>query len=279
MKIFDCFSFFNEVEVLELRLMELYEIVDYFVLVEANKTHTGKPKEFIFEKNKELYKKYLDKIIHVKVYDAPEYSSEYVSRIENFQRNAIMRGLAGRAEPGDKIMVSDADEIPSVQAIKDNIDNPDWVFLQQTLFNYYVNCQVVRSLGSTVMAPYGTFKEPQELRTFAKKRFRCSPGRLPGIYPNGGWHYSYLTGGDPEKIRYKVENVYESEAIIGLLGGPEEVAEKVAKHKDLFGRTKWSYEQKIVDISETKPKSMDEFLKKYPHFFYRGPEQPPDIKR
>ena len=53
MKIFDCFKFFNELELLELRFMELYDTVDYFVLVEANKTHTGKPKNYVFEDNKE----------------------------------------------------------------------------------------------------------------------------------------------------------------------------------------------------------------------------------
>jgi len=46
MKIFDCFLFFNELELLELRLMTLHDVVDYFVLVEANKTFTDKPKDF-----------------------------------------------------------------------------------------------------------------------------------------------------------------------------------------------------------------------------------------
>ena len=54
MKIFDCFIFFNELELLDLRLMVLNEYVDFFVLVEANKTHTGKKKEFIFEQNKDI---------------------------------------------------------------------------------------------------------------------------------------------------------------------------------------------------------------------------------
>ena len=53
MKVFDCFKFFNELELLELRLMELYDVVDYFVLVEANKTHTGKEKKYLFEENKD----------------------------------------------------------------------------------------------------------------------------------------------------------------------------------------------------------------------------------
>ena len=49
MKIFDCIKFFNEYEILDLRFMTLYDHVDHFVIVEANKTHTGKPKGFNFE--------------------------------------------------------------------------------------------------------------------------------------------------------------------------------------------------------------------------------------
>ena len=74
MGIYDCFIFFNELDLLEIRLSELYNYVDYFVIVEANKTFKGKSKPFYFEENKQKYKKYLDKIIHVKVYDMPKSS-------------------------------------------------------------------------------------------------------------------------------------------------------------------------------------------------------------
>lgn len=63
--IYDCFCFFNEFDVLELRFNLLYDIVDKFVLVEYNKTLTGKEKPYFFEENREKYKKYLDKIIVV----------------------------------------------------------------------------------------------------------------------------------------------------------------------------------------------------------------------
>ncbi|MEW5816991.1 MAG: hypothetical protein AB1798_16550, partial [Spirochaetota bacterium] len=156
-KIFDCFLFFNELELLELRLMELREIVDYFVIAETNKTHVGRPKDFLFEKYRNRYGPYLDKIIYVKVEDCPEYSEDNISIIEHFQRDALMRGLKGKAKPGDKVLLSDLDEIPSVEAIKANIGRPDWVFLQLDLFYCYVNCQAAKSCGGTVMANYGTF--------------------------------------------------------------------------------------------------------------------------
>ena len=65
MKIIDCFSFFNELELLEIRLNILDQYVDKFVLVEAAKTQTLKDKPFVFEENKSRYEKFLDKIVHV----------------------------------------------------------------------------------------------------------------------------------------------------------------------------------------------------------------------
>ena len=134
MKIFDCFPFFNELEILELRFMELYDTVDYFVIVEANKSHNGTPKEFIFENNKSRYEKWLDKVIYVKVEDMPEYNPDYVFALEYFQRQQIMRGLEGKAQEGDKILVSDCDEIPKVEKIKENLNSKEWLVFSQELF-------------------------------------------------------------------------------------------------------------------------------------------------
>lgn len=97
--IYDCFPFFNELDILEIRLNTLYDTVDYFVITEANKTHTGKEKEYIFEKNRERFAKFLDKVIYIKVEDFPDLESSKKSSdgnkwlYENYQRDAIMRGL------------------------------------------------------------------------------------------------------------------------------------------------------------------------------------------
>jgi beta-1,4-mannosyl-glycoprotein beta-1,4-N-acetylglucosaminyltransferase len=69
MKIIDCFTFYNELEMLEYRLKTLYDTVDYFVLSEATLTHVGKSKKMYYDKNK--FKEYADKIIHVIVDDFP----------------------------------------------------------------------------------------------------------------------------------------------------------------------------------------------------------------
>ena len=71
-KIYDCFCFFNEFDILDLRLNILDPYVDYFVICESSVTHTGAEKPFYFEENRDKFEKFLDKIIHVKVEDTPD---------------------------------------------------------------------------------------------------------------------------------------------------------------------------------------------------------------
>ena len=107
--IYDCFTFFNELDLLEIRLNVLNDVVDRFVLVEATKTHSGKDKPLYFNDNKERYKAFQHKVIHVIVDDYPPFVTAWT--YENHQRNAILRGLT-QANPDDAIMISDLDEIP-----------------------------------------------------------------------------------------------------------------------------------------------------------------------
>ncbi len=117
MKIIDCFPFFNELDILEIRLNELYDSVDYFVLVEASKTQSLIDKPFYFEQNKERYSKFLNKIIHVKIEDCPKNSHTW--EMENFQRNSILLGLGKIKDLNDQdiIIISDLDEVVSSNSI------------------------------------------------------------------------------------------------------------------------------------------------------------------
>jgi beta-1,4-mannosyl-glycoprotein beta-1,4-N-acetylglucosaminyltransferase len=274
MRLFDCFPFFNELELLELRFAILADVVDYFVLVEASKTHTGHDKPFYFAENRERYAPYLDKIIHVTVDDLPDYVTMHPEKAENFQRNCIMRGLTDRAEPGDKIMVSDMDEIPSVAAIQAVIERKEWMYIQHRLYYYYVNVQVNKPCGGTTVADWGTFTLPQQLRRFGTRRLWWMPDRhppLPSIYPNGGWHYSWLTGFDPDRVLLKAQNIWEAEALAARLGTRDDVIMKLRNLRDILGRDDgWRHGLKVVDVSETKSQALDDWLARYPQFFYRG---------
>lgn len=118
MAIFDCFTFFNELDLLEMRFEMLSPCVDHFVLVESSKTHHGEDKPLYYFDNRELYKAYWDKIIYVQVNDPPRYKGETDMGIVNFLRNCIMRGLVEKCRPDDLVIVSDVDEIPNPEILK-----------------------------------------------------------------------------------------------------------------------------------------------------------------
>ena len=110
--IYDCFSYWDEDLLLDLRLKILNKFVDYFVIVEGNKTWQNNPKELRFDLNK--FEEFKDKIIYIPVTDLPDGDDPYLR--ENFQRNSILKGL-NNARPDDIIIISDIDEIPNTEKI------------------------------------------------------------------------------------------------------------------------------------------------------------------
>ena len=109
MKIYDCFTFLNEFDLLELRLRELYDYVDYFVLVEGDRTFQNNTKPLFYSEHNQRFDKWKDKIIYVPVTDMPEHTDPWGR--ERHQRDAILRGLTAAAD-SDIIMIGDVDEIP-----------------------------------------------------------------------------------------------------------------------------------------------------------------------
>ena len=112
MKIYDCFSYWDEDLLLDLRLNILNKYVDYFVIVEGNKTWQNNFKKLRF--NIENFKEFKNKIIYVPVENMPEGDNPWVR--ENFQRNCIERGLSTAAQ-NDLIIISDLDEIPNLEKL------------------------------------------------------------------------------------------------------------------------------------------------------------------
>lgn len=257
-QIFDCFTFFNEKELLELRFMEYYDVVDYFVIVEATKTHTGKPHKPIFESLKPNLEKYLNKVIHVVVDDLPEYSDDNIWIAENFQRNAIERGLKGIAKKGDAIFVSDLDEFWNIDKLKECIGVKHPIAFEQELYYYWVNCKQNCLWTGTCYAPYGLMT-PQEMRNYT--RFNKN---IKYVIKNGGWHYSYM--GSAEKIKEKVENICESKEIIEKVGSIEKIQNSLENVKDLWDREEDYAKKRFVKLGNYKPKKLDLFLQKYPEF-------------
>ena len=142
MKIFDCFMYFDEDLLLDLRLNILDKFVDKFVIVESNLTHTGKLKEFKFDINK--FKKFEHKIKFVvadykKKVDFKNHTGGE-SPVEQHQRNCLMEGIKN-ALPDDYIVLSDSDEIPDFTKIEDINLTKKYLAFSQKMFMYKLNLQ------------------------------------------------------------------------------------------------------------------------------------------
>jgi len=202
--IIDCFTFFNELDLLEIRLKELNPVIDYFVLVEANKTQSLTDKPYYFEINKERYTKFLDKIIHIKVEDCPS-NSQNLWEMENFQRNCIQRGYSNlNLGAEDIILISDLDEIPSANILKyfesNRITHP--VSIDMSFYAYFINLKAKhRNWIGTVAVPYEFMQKttPQQIRSMKDFYHRTNE-----IY---GWHFSWLGG--YEKVYEKAYSCIE----------------------------------------------------------------------
>lgn len=271
MKIYDCFTFFNELELLELRLMTMDKIADYFVIVEADTSHSGKPKEggFILEKNQHIFAKYIPKIRYVKMRlpytreNTPQFNSRNSWGNENAQRNAIMQGISD-AEPEDFIIISDLDEIPNPVAIKEGIEEKHWeqFLCDQKLTYYYVNCKAGQNWHGTAVLKRKLLITPQRVRDT-----RHNP---PRVVENGGWHYSYLGGVDKvmEKMRSYAEYTEVIEQFGTYLHDKDHITECVVNGKDLFKRDNdWRYNKKFVTLEEMGHPELKEWLIKYPHMY------------
>jgi beta-1,4-mannosyl-glycoprotein beta-1,4-N-acetylglucosaminyltransferase len=221
-KIIDCFTFYNELALLEFRLEYLYNYVDYFVLVEARYTHAGNPKELYYDNNKDCFNKYNDKIIHIIVDEFPiaeksndYWNSEYWVR-ERFQRNEIDKGIykidkLNKLDYNDIIIISDLDEIPDRERLKEIkycklYDNTRYV-LCQDMYYYNINCKLNETWTHGKFVNYSTY-----INTFYRKpqEIRLSDSVYKEIkVEKGGWHFSYF--GNLNFIVNKIKNFAHQE--------------------------------------------------------------------
>lgn len=119
-KIVDGFTFFNELDLLEIRLKYLYDVVDYFVIVEADTSFNGEAKQMFFKENSERFSPFMNKIIYVPI-NMKSYEDEkkVAWKREEFQRNSILNGLINLdITETDLILISDVDEIPDIEILK-----------------------------------------------------------------------------------------------------------------------------------------------------------------
>ena len=294
MKVYDCFTFYNEFELLELRLKSLYDVVDYFVLVEADKTQSNIPKPFYFEENKNKFAEFLPKIINIK------FNVDFIHKgagdwsIENAQRNAISKGLQNAA-PDDLIFISDLDEIWSPDILQ-QINNPEIkpvknhripifrqfrgkriyipiklgesakdflehspIALEQNFHYYYFEWISKDTWHGTVLTKRKNLTTPQELRNLRMK--------LPFL-KDGGWHFSYMGGAACviEKMKAIVEGDEFIKADKNLID-KNHIEKSLAEGTDIYNRKGVAESQFLpYDVENIKIPYLKEFVKKYPNF-------------
>lgn len=276
-QIFDCFTFFNELDILKIRFKLLSPYVDHFVIVEMNKTHRGKDKTLIFKKYREQYTEYLDKIIYITPEDIPEYTGHNTKAymdyydgddwtLENFQRNCISRGLKD-AEPEDLICISDCDEIINPLYLREfrektfSVMQPIWMkelnrtalSLRQTFYYYYFNCVLNQKQNQSVMVKYKNLTNVQNIRHLIYF--------LPTL-ENGGWHLTYF--GDIKAIINKTKAIVEGNDI-----EEKELEYRMQNAIDPYGRKGEGYDMHFIEKDEIDIPDIDELIEEYPQFYYR----------
>ena len=299
-KIIDCFLFFQELDLLEIRLKYLNEVVDTFVIVEACQTFTGKPKEFAFELNQDRYSEYLSKINYFRIEDKhSNYASvvEHLSRLDaksaakvkswmdnhnhydkdklecvldTYHRECIQVALEGLGlNDSDVVMISDLDEIPSLIAIQASITSTESnkpSALKQKTFSYFLDYYKDSDWIGTIIGSYGDIKRYSlnDLRIDSKKTRRLINDKA---IEKGGYHFT--TCGSIEEIKKKIESWAHQEFNNSFVINSLE--DKIKRGQDPFSRSSGTIfsRVRISDIN-IYDKHMQEIIAEFPHLLSPG---------
>lgn len=250
-KIYNTFMFFDEFDLLDIRLEELSGMVDKFVLVESNFTYTGKPKPLYFYENSDRYAKYADMLVHVISQNSACHTTDPWAN-EWTQRESIDDYLKTVCLPGDTIILTDADEIPSADVIPiiRMLDYPG--SLNMRTYYYWLNCRQKRDWIWPAFCRYKDYKSARQLRQDRDDR---------PVLPNAGWHFAYLMS--PERIAEKLGAFSHSECDRPEYTNIEHIKKCRREGIDLFGRP--GYEYSFTDLSEL-PKCISNNPGKYSKF-------------
>ena len=259
MKIFDCFMFYDEELLLNIRLNTLDKYVDFFVIVESKYLHNGKERTLCFNINK--YKNFKDKIIYIVQENEPKgilklnlsdnedtKSHKLIFNAhlrENDQRNYVSKGL-DKANSEDVILVSDVDEIPNLESVNLKGINSKIMIFEQEIFYYKFN-RFLKNFTwfGTKACKKKYLKSPQWLRNIKNKKYsfyRIDTFLSDKKYinkhfiKNGGWHFSNIK--NAKDIEFKLKSYlhhrdYEVEEL-----GQKKINDIIKSNKtiyDMFG--------------------------------------------
>lgn len=240
-KIIDSFIFYNEIDLLTYRLNILDPIVDYFVIVESTHTFSGKEKPLFFNENRNLFEKFINKIIHIIVDDFPykypniDYEKQQQWENEKYQRNCISRGidLIENKNENDLIIISDLDEIPDPRILL-KIKNGEIIVhfnsLEMDAYYYNLNLKFEKKWCYSKIIIYSIYKSSN--LSIQQIRMSCNQP----IINNAGWHLSYF--GDNEFIKNKLINFSYQEYNNDSFTNLDFIKSKIENNMSLFDNKK-----------------------------------------
>jgi beta-1,4-mannosyl-glycoprotein beta-1,4-N-acetylglucosaminyltransferase len=240
MKVIDAFTFYNEFDLLKLRLEYLNDLVDYFIIAESNYTHSGKPKPYYLNDIlEEIPTEIRSKIIslhyepNIDEFNFPDevmqwsYGDDYW-KLERQQRNFISSNLSSFA-PDDLFMLSDVDEIPRreivQQFIKESIEGSFCICAKCEFFYYNFNTLCNSDWAGPV------FSTVQNAIDLGCDTLRTNRFSFPFIQ-DAGWHFSYF--GNTQQIQNKLESFAHQEYNKSQYKSEENILTSIQNKKNIF---------------------------------------------
>lgn len=260
--VIDCIPFFNELDILKLRLHILDPLVDRFVIEEATHTFSGLPKDLCFEKNREMFEEFLPKITYLVVDNSPKEISTHER--DKFQKNALAKALTDASDE-DVLILSDVDEIPNPAVLQELVKrfDPDKIYhLAQRNFYCYLNMEEISGNLLSITGEFPGVERRMWLGTkvFAKKNIpesgiidlrEISPEDPRSVrVADGGWHFGYMGSCHETDVSRRVgtkvvaaaHQEYNTEDVLA------EVKGRLILGEDIFGRNA-VFQWAVVDES------------------------------
>ena len=255
--VIDCIPFFNELDILKLRLHILDPLVDRFVIEEATHTFSGLPKDLCFEKNREMFEEFLPKITYLVVDNSPKEISTHER--DKFQKNALAKALTDASDE-DVLILSDVDEIPNPAVLQELVKrfDPDKIYhLAQRNFYCYLNMEEV---SGNLLSITGEFPGVERRMWLGTKVFaesgiidlrEISPEDPRSVrVADGGWHFGYMGSCHETDVSRRVgtkvvaaaHQEYNTEDVLA------EVKDRLILGEDIFGRNA-VFQWAVVDES------------------------------
>lgn len=256
MKIYDCFTFFNELDLFELRLEILGPYVDHFILVESHETFSGQSKPLYYEENKERFAKWESKIVHIVVPNM-EVLDGNLFRRHYLCYDAIEEKLLELGKPEDIAFCSDLDEIWNPNILEKIDDNPHSLY--QFNYSYWLNYRSNEEWTGTLMT---------KIKNIGFDFNKINRTQKPYPLENGGWHFSNMGGA--EQIIKKLEAYDHSNEVLPMLSKFEGygIKDRMEKGYDFLGR-EFNYQgvpfEFHIESDENLPKYLVDNKQKWKH--------------